>query len=130
MDIFGDSKDKGEKLKGGMIKGDFETLQKMRKETMKEFEATIKEVFKDYDGEMIAIVRIREDENGDPEGHQECVLGVGSVESRYKLSRALQKVSNDTKNELMESCKVEPRAMVALAKAVANDMLSETEEEK
>lgn len=111
-----------------LIKGDFETLVKLRKEHLPKVQKTINEVFKNYDGEMVAVIRIKEDENGDPCGQQVFIGGVGKLETQIKLACALNEAAEEMRDDLLERCKSNPAALRALLMGMVDELTSKSKE--
>lgn len=78
-----------------ILKGGFEEMVKQRQKNLPSIEANIQDIFKDYNGEMVAIVRINEDENGDPESSSTLISGVSGFASQVRLTKALDNAVSD-----------------------------------
>lgn len=98
--------------------GGFETMMKQRKEKLPELEEAINEMLEDYDGGAICIVRIKEDENGDAEGHQLFVGGVSKLEAQMSLGVALEKTSDDIRQKLIDAIKEDPSVAGSLLQSL------------
>lgn len=86
----------------GMSGGSYEDLIKKRKEMLPKLQKDIEDFFEDWNGEVFAIVRVNEDENGDPIGANISMGGAGTSESQIALSKALEEASNDAIKLLAE----------------------------
>lgn len=111
-----------------LIEGGFEQMIKTREENLPEVEKTINKVLNDYDGGMIAIVRVIDDENGDPEAQQVFIGGVSHLGSQVKLAKGLNQAMDALRDSLLESCKGNPKAMKALLKELTNELMERIEE--
>lgn len=69
--------------------GSFQDILKMRNQMNDHFQEGIKQLTDNYDGELIGIVRIKEDENGEPEQVLSFVGGIGVSESVMRLAQGL-----------------------------------------
>lgn len=114
MNLFDDKKNK-KNVVSEMHKGSFEDLMKTRKEMLQEYEESIQEVFKDYSGELVLIMRVEEDENADPTAVSTTVVGATTMASQVRLIRSLDKVKKKLIDDMFEKVQEDPEAMVALA---------------
>lgn len=112
-------KDKASKIQAGT----YEDMIKMRKKQLPELEETIQEVLKDYDGGMIAIMQVKEDENGMGEGHSVFIGGVGHVSTQIQMGKALMQASDQIRDLMIESAKGDPKALKGILGALVEEML-------
>lgn len=112
-----DNTDKSEVMTGG-----YEKMLKMREQKLPEIQEAINEVFKDYDGGSVAIIVMKEDENGMPSGRNLFMGGVSRPEVQIYMSKALFDASDDAINVLMEAAKKNPKQFVELTKQLLNFM--------
>lgn len=83
------NKDNKKSIKAELVASDFEGLLKAQKETIPDVQDSLQEVFKDYAGTMVSVIVIKQDENGEPEGHAHYIGGVGTLKSQLALYKAL-----------------------------------------
>lgn len=112
-----DSTDKSEVMHGG-----YEKMLKMREEKLPEIQEAINEVFKDYDVGSVAIIVMKEDENGMPSGRHLFMGGVSRPEVQLFMSKALFEASDDAVNVLLEAAKKNPKQFVELTKQLLDFM--------
>lgn len=98
-----------------MHKGSFEDLMKTRKDMLPEYEESIQEVFKDYSGDLVLIMRVEEDENADPTAVSTTVVGATTMAAQVRLIKSLDKVKKKLIDDMFDKAKEDPEAMVALA---------------
>jgi hypothetical protein len=120
-------RDKKAKLAGDgdLMAGSYGDMLKLRAKKLPEIEETINELLKDYHGEMITIIKIQEDENGKPDGHRIFIGGVGHISTQMALAKAFSGASDELRDKLLESCKDNPKAMVAIAKEMLNEIMED-----
>ncbi len=112
-----DSTDKSEVMHGG-----YEKMLKMREEKLPEIQEAINKVFKDYDGGLVAIIVMKEDENGMPSGRHLFIGGVSRLEVQLFMSKALFEASDDAVNALLEAAKKNPKQFVEITKQLLDFM--------
>lgn len=98
-----------------MHKGSFEDLMKTRKNMLPEYEESIQEVFKDYSGDLVLIMRVEEDENADPTAVSTTMVGATTMAAQVRLIKSLDKVKKKLIDDMFEKAQEDPEAMVALA---------------
>jgi hypothetical protein len=107
--------------------GDYQKMVDMRKERLSDFQETIQGLMDNYEGQNMAILIVKEDENGLPIGTRELLLGVGRMESEIELSKALHKTSKDAIDLLFEQVDGNSEATKHLVKLLL-EVLNEEEE--
>lgn len=117
---FNDSKNEDDSFIG-LKAGNYESMMKMRKKQVPAIEKSIQDIFKDYSGESVTIILQREDENGMPDHVSIVMAGVSRMECQIAMAKALDKASDKAMEVLIESAKGDPKALIAIAKAVIND---------
>lgn len=105
------NKDKKTIRETQVIAGDYSTMIDARKQHLPGIEDNINEILEDYDGEMIAVIRIREDENGTPQGAQTFISGVAQTESQLQLVKSLREMSVSMTKQLLDGARDEPRLL-------------------
>ena len=125
--------DKNKKKRGvktdevDMLRGDYEAMLKMRAKQLPKIQDAIRETLKDYEGTSIAIIVMKEDENGMPEGSHVVMAGCSRMESQIAMGKALSEASDKTMEILMESSKGDIKAMLSIAAALVNVMENDKE---
>jgi tRNA/tmRNA/rRNA uracil-C5-methylase (TrmA/RlmC/RlmD family) len=105
-----------------MFKGGYEQMVKERKKKLPELEAAINDVLKDYDGGTIAIITIKEDENGDAEGHSLFIGGVSKLETQIALGRSFIDASEEIRDKLLDVVKENPQAFGTVLSALLEEL--------
>lgn len=105
----------GEKRKDELVEGDFRKMMEMRKSSLPDLEDSINKILADYDGEMLAIVRVGEDENGDPEHHMVFIGGVSGIESQIRLIAGLSEAEKQVHDSLIKNATDNPRLALDIA---------------
>lgn len=113
MNLFDDKKNK-KNVVSEMHKGSFEDLMKTRKDMLPEYEESIQEVFKDYSGDLVLIMRVEEDENADPTAVSTTVVGATTMAAQVRLIKSLDKVKKKLIDDMFDKAKEDPEATVAL----------------
>lgn len=80
--------------KGHAFEGGFEDMMNARKEHLPQFQKALQEHYKDYAGEMTLALTVREDENGDPTGHDFFIGGVAGATSSLRILKALDEAKD------------------------------------
>lgn len=124
MDIFEDDT-KRSSSKHKVLHAGFEEMMRMRKKSMPEFKKAINKEFKDYGGEMVAIIRVMEDENGMPTTTSVYIGGAASLQAQVSLARGLDRTANEFKETLLDICKDNPEALLSVAKDMLGDVLGD-----
>lgn len=109
-----------------LVGGNYQDMMKMRKKQLPKFKDSIQDALKDYDGASIALIVMREDENGMPDGSHILVAGCSRMEVQIALAKALDSASSKTMEMIMESASGDVKAMLAIASALVN--ISEKED--
>ena len=97
--------------KGHAFKGDFRAMMEERQKQLPDFEKTIQEQLKNYGGEMVALIRIHEDENGDPASSSVFVGGVASFESSMKMLQALDEAKDGITTQMAKNVADNPEML-------------------
>lgn len=121
-------KKKNKKDQSDLIHGSYERMVKERKKKLPELENAINDVLKDYDGGSICIVAIKEDENGDAEGHSLFIGGVSKLQTQIKLGMALNDASDQVKDKLVEGVGGDPGALAALLTGLVDELTDITKD--
>jgi hypothetical protein len=107
------------------IFGDYEEMMNKRKKELPTINKSILEVMKGYDGEMIAIIRVHEDENGDVMGRSIFVGGVGKMEAGGAIvegcTEIVSKVTDNMTKDLDKQLKVIGNDLIAELKKIMGD---------
>ena len=98
-----------------LLDGDYEKMMKLRAKRLPKIQESIQETLKNYAGESIVILIVKEDENGKPENTRMLMAGVSRMESQVFMSKSLDKASSRAVEMLMESAKGDTKAMLAIA---------------
>lgn len=104
------SKDKAKISNGG-----YAEMIKERKAIYPEHRQTVDEILSKWDGGLLCVMRVDEDENGDPSGVQVFVGGVSKVANTLALAETMA----NTAESLLK--RVKKSAMEDLAKEIAGD---------
>lgn len=78
-----------------LIKGSYEEMLKAREEKMPQMQEAIQSLFDNWEGQPLAIVMVTEDENGEPTGAHELIVGAGKPSSQLRLIKGLDKAGED-----------------------------------
>ena len=124
MNLFNDDNDKKKVInKGTAFSGDYEAMMKQRAKHLPEFEKEIQERFEDYNGEMVAVIRIREDENGQPERGEIFVGGVCSLESSMKMLKELDEAKDAITSQMAHGIMENPEALGQMMSGMLGDLI-------
>lgn len=124
---WNDKRNKGTQ-ESEMFQGDYQNMLKERKNKLPEMQDAIQNVLKDWDGSSIAIVVMKEDENGLPEGAHSMMTGVSRAEMQVAMGKQLNMMSEEVMHMIVEAVKDDPKAMIEIVKMVTK--LIEQEENK
>lgn len=106
---FNFDKSESESISGSGF-GNHQDVLKARKKMSKMFTDKIEEVLDGYDGELMAVVRVKEDENGNPHNTVSFVGGISGLESTLQLADAVHNLAHTirekTDKNLDEAIKV------------------------
>lgn len=105
--------------KSKILGGNYETMLKFRAKKLPEIKESIQDLFKDYDGGSVAIVIMKEDENGMPSGRHLFMAGVSRPEVQFMLGKALNDASEEAIDCIMEEAKKSPEHLIAVTKMMA-----------
>lgn len=120
----------GDKRKDEMVEGDFRKMMEMRKGAIPDLEDSINSILDDYHGEMLAIVRVSEDENGDPNSHAIFIGGVAGIESQIRLARSLHEAEKSIHDSLLKNATENPRAALEIADKLLDEIRKSIEGNK
>lgn len=109
--------------KGRSFKGGFEDMMAERKKQLPEFQAHIQEHLADYNGEMVAVIKVSEDENGDPTGTSVFVGGVCTFESSMKMLRALDEAKDAITTQMAEGAAENPEIIGDIFGNMLSDLI-------
>lgn len=109
--------------------GSFEYFLKTRAKKLSELQDAINEILKDYDGGLVAIVVMKEDEDGLPSGKQMFLGGVSRPETQLMMSKALGDASRKAIELLLEAVKKDPEQVVTITGQLLNFMENKLERE-
>lgn len=103
--------------------GSYEDMIKSRKRRMPEMEANIQELFENWSGETVVILKAEVDENGYPKGCHQLIVGVDRPQVIMKLIHQL----DDTQEALMNSLIAggDPRVLASMALDMLKDIFKE-----
>lgn len=124
MKVFDDDKSNSK-----IIDGNYEAMLKFRAKKLPEIQKEIQDLFKDYDGGSVAIVIMKEDENGMPSGRHLYMAGVSRPEVQFMLGKVLNDASEDAIDCIMEQAKKSPEHLIAVTSMMA-EMLSKLTKDK
>lgn len=112
MNLFDNNK---KNVRTSVQEGNFEDLINARKKALAEYEEVISGVFKDYDGSLVLIMRVEEDENADPTAVSTNVVGATTMAAQVRLIKSMDKIKKKLIDDMFDAVKDNPEAMVALA---------------
>lgn len=114
-----------------MNAGSFEDMMKARAKELPELEKSIEKFFKDYDGGLVLMMKVNEDENGEPVGMETNIVGTVQMASQIRLIKNLDRIKDKLIEDLLEAVKDNPEAMITLAmETVGKDLLDSLKKEK
>ena len=116
---FNSDNSKDKKAKSSMFHGDYETMLKERQKKLPELEAAVQEVLNDWNGETLCVIKIHEDENGDPSGQHVFIGGVSKLGGQLALGKVLIKTADGIRDRLLDIIKDDP----SKAREVLGEML-------
>lgn len=108
-----------------LTSGDYEDMQNIRKKNLKKMQSAVEDALSSWEGQNIALVVIKEDENGEPSGSHVVMTGVSRLGSNVAMIKSLQTCAEAAVRQLMDSVKGEPDAMMQVAKALLNSSIEE-----
>lgn len=83
--------------------GSYEDMLKQREEKLPQMQEAIQTLFDNWHGQPIAVVMVEEDENGDPKGAHQLIVGAGKPESQLRLAKGLDQASNEVVKVLAQA---------------------------
>ena len=129
MKVNFDKKNDDGNLVSELIGGGYPAMIKKRKEQLPKIQDNIQEILENYSGESIAIILMKEDENGDVTGSNMLMSGVSKVESQIRMAKALNIASNKAMDILMKGVEGNPKARLQIASMLV-DSIKEAQEDK
>lgn len=105
-----------------ITKGSYEHMLKERAKHLDHIREGIQNVLSDYDGTSIAIIVMKEDENGMPDGHKIFMGGLARPEMQLALSKALHESSTEAIDLLVDSMKSSGEDIVELTEQLIKYM--------
>lgn len=124
MKINFNKSDEEPKRKSRAIAGDHEDMKRTRKEEMPHIMENIQEIFQDYNGELVAVVRIEEDSKGNPQGVNFLVSGVASASASQRMVSALREAADEVQNHVIEGAKEHPGILGEILGDMLRDALN------
>ena len=94
-------------------------MLKELKNKLPELEEAVNEVLADWNGETLCIIKIHEDENGDPSGQHVFIGGVTKFTSQLALGKVLISTADEIRDKILDVVKENP----SLGKQVLGEML-------
>lgn len=129
MNIDFNKKNKSGKVRESVMqRSDYEGMLKSRKEHLPHLQKGIQEIFKDYDGTSMAIIIVKEDENGLPVDTQVLMGGVARPVTQMYLGKALTEASKDVMNLLLEGASGDVDKLLSLVKDLEKLMKDDGDE--
>lgn len=108
--------------------GSYEDMLKERERRMPEMQAELQKLFDNWSGETIIIIKAENDENGDPTGHHELILGVDKPTVLLGMMKHLDQTQETLMHSLVENG--DPRMLMAMAADMMKDILKEISDDK
>ena len=94
--------------KSKAFRGSFKDMMDERNKRLPEFKERIQEHFKNYNGEMVAVITIEEDENGDPHSGSIFVGGVATFDSSMRMLQALDEAKDGITSQMASNIAKNP----------------------
>lgn len=107
-----------------VMTGGYEAMIKTRKKKLPEMQEAVQDVLKDWGGENLAIILMKEDENGLPTGSHIIMTGCARPEMQIGLAKALNKTSETAIEQLIDTAKENPEILIKVMSAIV-DMVKE-----
>lgn len=101
--------------------GSFEDMLKAKSHQLPKIQSDLERIFKNYTGEMVAVIIIHEDENGVPESNTSLIAGVGRAESQIALMRAMESQQNQLTRTIVKSLADDPDMLVDMLKRIKKE---------
>jgi hypothetical protein len=114
MQVNFNSDDKKTKGKSSVKSGSFEDMIKARAKNKAEIEENIRGILADYDGGLIAIVRVGEDENGEANTQSTFVGGTAGMSSQIRMIKALSDSGDRLLETTLQEAKGDPEALLSM----------------
>ena len=76
-----------------------------------------------YSGEMLAIIRVHEDENGEPTSRSIFVGGVAGLDASKRMVEALEETRKDVANSIVGGITDNPELLNTLLGNILSDIL-------
>ncbi|MCA9333845.1 hypothetical protein KC963_02255 [Candidatus Saccharibacteria bacterium] len=118
----GNSKKHNQKSMG---RASFDSMMKMREKQLPDIQASIQDALKDYNGEAIAVLIQKEDENGLPAHVHIVMAGVTRTECQVAMAKALDRASVDAIGMMVEAANGDANALLDIAKSIIVDKSKE-----
>lgn len=123
IDINGKSKD------SELVEGSYEKMMDMRKRMLSRIEKNINSALDGYDGGLIALFVMKEDENGKCVGSNVFISGVSRPESSLALAKVLSEASEEVVDTLLDEIKKQdPEDVVKVIKQLKKFVDNELKE--
>lgn len=107
-----------------VTQGDFAHMMETRKEETPHIEKSINDILKDYSGEMVAVILIEEDENGNPSDQTVFISGVSGMDSQLAMMKALNSAEKQMQDALAERASHDPRVALEIAEKMLDTLRS------
>lgn len=115
----------GKKCNQRMERGSFDSMMKMREKQLPDIQASIQDALKDYNGEAIAVLIQKEDENGLPAHVHIVMAGVTRTECQVAMAKALDRASVEAIGMMVEAANGDANALLEIAKSIIVDKSKE-----
>lgn len=117
---------------GHLERGSYEDILKHREKLQPQIESEIQELLKDYHGQGIAIILMKEDENADVVGVRTLITGVGTPTAQAHLAKTLHDSSKDVVDLLVKSATEsgDVQAMLSVVEDLIGTMKSKVTEKE
>lgn len=128
LNFNGKEDEKKIKNKTQVEMGSYVDMLKSREKRMPEMQKEIQEFFDNWSGETIIMVKTENDENGDPIGCHQVIMGVDKPTVLLSLARHLDHTQEHIMEQLMESG--DPKLLATMAVDMMRDLLKEISNDK
>jgi glucose-6-phosphate isomerase len=105
--------------------GTFEEMRKIRKQKLPDIQKEVQKIFENYDGGMVAIITVDEDENGYADGHHMYIAGVAHLSSQLAIGKGLSEATDEVRDMLIKSAKDDPAAMKVILKSLLKEVMED-----
>lgn len=125
---FNDNQKKNKsQLVAELSEGSYEDMLNIRKKKLPEIQENIQDIFKDYDGEFLTIVKQHEDENGDPEATTIFIGGVAGMKSQLAMLKNLEQAKKSLIDSMLKAVSGNHRATLQMMELMAEIVSDRTE---